>query len=433
MRSKADIKELLDTLLTEASGYEARATYKFQSEIATRFAENAITQNMGGQQEKVTLTLARDKHCGTAVTNRLNDESLKELVKRAADVCANSPVDPEYMPPLGPQTYPATHQTHFNNVAKITPIDLATEIKKAVQIAAAAKYQASGLMKAQDNSEVKANSAGLFAESQWTNLSFSTTMHGPAGSGHGGITGESAEQVDVAAAAQRALDNAIAAQNPVDIEPGDYTVVFEPEAVWDLLMFLNFNLDARNAEEGVTPLAGCVGKKIFADSVNLSYLIDDPDLPTIPFGDEGMANRRIDWVREGVLEHLYHDRYWAAEKGIEPDPGFFPLYMTGENRSIDDLIAGCKNGLLVKRLWYVRYVDLRELLLTGMTRDGLFKIIDGQVTGPVKNLRFNESPITFLNNIEALSQAKRISSWIDGKVPGVRSREFTFSSKTESV
>ncbi len=433
MRSKKDIKELLDTLLAGCGDYEARVTYQFESEIATRFAENAITQNMGGQQEKISLSLARDKQRGTAVTNRLDKQSLQALISRAADVCANSPADPEYMPPLGPQAYPETLQTHYDNVAAIKPHDLATEIKKAVQIASNAGYEASGLFKAQNNAHVIANSAGLYGEGFWTNLNFSTTMHGPAGSGHSGAAGESADQVNVAATAQKALDNAIAAQNPGDIEPGDYTVVFEPQAVWDFLMFLLFNIDARMAEEGVTPLAGLVDQKIFADNVNLSFLIDDPALPTLPYGDGGMANRRIDWVKNGVLRRLYHDRYWADQKGLEPDPDTSPLFMAGEDNSVDDLISGCKNGLLVKRLWYVRYVDRRELLLTGMTRDGLFKITDGKVAGPVKNLRFNESPMTFLKNIEALSQAKRVSSWIDAKVPGARSSEFTFSSKTESV
>ena len=105
--------------------------------------------------------------------------------------------------------------------------------------------------------------------------------------------------------------------------------------------------------------------------------------------------------------------------------------MEGEDRSVDDLVAKCDSGLLVKRLWYIRYVDEKEMLLTGMTRDGLFKIEGGKVAGPVKNLRFNESPLVFLANAVAMSAPERLGDW--AVVPGVMSEGFTFSSKTESV
>jgi predicted Zn-dependent protease len=104
--------------------------------------------------------------------------------------------------------------------------------------------------------------------------------------------------------------------------------------------------------------------------------------------------------------------------------------MDGEDRSLQDLIGLCSLGLLVKRLWYIRHVDRRELLLTGMTRDGLFLIENGALGAPVRNLRFNESPVVFLNNIAALSRAQRVAQV---KVPGVLSEGFTFSSTTESV
>jgi predicted Zn-dependent protease len=105
--------------------------------------------------------------------------------------------------------------------------------------------------------------------------------------------------------------------------------------------------------------------------------------------------------------------------------------MEGQDQSISDLIATCKKGLLAKRLWYIRYVDRKELLLTGMTRDGLFLIKDGKVVAPVKNLRFNESPVVFLQNIVAMSRPQRVGGSV--KVPGIMSKNFTFSSKTESI
>ena len=144
-----------------------------------------------------------------------------------------------------------------------------------------------------------------------------------------------------------------------------------------------------------------------------------------------MPAKKIIWVKNGVLERLYHDRFWASKKEIEPDPIRYPMFMNGEDNSIDDLVANCKKGLLVKRLWYIRYVDRKKLLLTGMTRDGFFLIESGKIVSPVKNLRFNESPIIFLQNVVGMSRPIRVNQW--SKVPGIMSENFTFSSKTESV
>lgn len=433
MRNSNEIKTLLDSLLTQCDGYETSVAYTEASEIATRFAENAITQNMGGSQERIHLTVAKDRRRGEAATNRLDAEALTALVARAIDVCAHAPQDPEYMPPPPAQIYPQTGQTCFDDVIQLGPANLADELAKVAALASADGYQASGLLKTIVNRQVLANSNGLYADGSRSGLSFSTTMHGGNGSGHASADGESAAALDIPAAARKAIENAKAAQNPVDIEPGDYTVVFEPSAVLEMLIFLIPNFDAREAEEGVTAFAGQLGKQLFNKKINLSYEINNPLLPVLPFGREGLTNRRIEWIKEGTVNRLFHDRFWANEKGVEPDPNLTPLFMTGEDQSVDDLVAGCDDGLLVKRLWYVRYVDRKELLLTGMTRDGLFRIKAGKVIGPVKNLRWNESPLTFLKNIEALSQPQRKSSWIDAVVPGARSREFTFSSKTESL
>ncbi|MGQ9615207.1 MAG: metallopeptidase TldD-related protein [Spirochaetota bacterium] len=165
--------------------------------------------------------------------------------------------------------------------------------------------------------------------------------------------------------------------------------------------------------------------------MDISTRIDDPEVPAPPFGLDCLASRNTVWVRDGVVERLRHDRYWASRKGTEPDPLLFPIFVEGENRSLSELISMCKKGLLVKRLWYIRYVDRKRLLLTGITRDGVFLIEDGEVKTPVKNLRFNESPVVFLQNITGMSRPCRISNM--AKVPGMMSEGFTFSSGTESI
>ena len=207
--------------------------------------------------------------------------------------------------------------------------------------------------------------------------------------------------------------------------------MFEPQAVNDLLGFLAYNLSARDAHEGTTVFAGKVGEKIASDIVTLKTRIDDPGLPSPLYGEDGLAARETVWIENGSLRRLRHNRYWAAQKQTPPDPTLMPMFLEGENRSLADLVSMCQKGLLVKRLWYIRYVDRRQLLLTGMTRDGLFLIENGKISGPVANLRFNESPVVFLENAVAASTPERVGAW--SRLPGILSENFTFSSSTESV
>jgi len=431
MRDKNEINALLEEILSKVTAPQAQVTYSYDNNLASRFGENAITQNMGGEEEGIRLVVAYGMKHGSSIINRVKSESISNLIKWAQDIAKNSPEDPEYMPPLKPQSYPKVPQSFYGDVATLTPLDIAKEIDKTVTLAKDEGYQASGLFHANYSIYALANSEGLFAFLKNSNLSYSTTIHGPKGSGYSSESKESTTQVDSEAMAKRAFASAVAAQNPKDIEPGEYTVIFEPQAVEDILEFMYWNMSARDADEGTTVFAGKVGEKLFSEKVNISTRIDDPELPASQFGQDGLPAKKIIWVKDGVIKRLYHDRFWASKKETEPDPIRYPLFMNGEDNSIDDLVANCKKGLLVKRLWYIRYVDRKKLLLTGMTRDGFFLIENGKIVSPVKNLRFNESPIVFLQNVVGMSRPIRVDQW--SKVPGIMSENFTFSSKTESV
>jgi len=431
VRDRDEVQALLERVLAQVSADEASVSYSDGGGHATRFGENAITQNMGGESERLSLTAAFGTRHGSASTTRVDAESLAALVSRAEANARVSPEDPEFVPYPGSQTYPATAPRFFAEVARLTPLDLAGDVARVIEIVKAGGYRTGGLFSYNYGGYALANSHGLLACDRPTNLGYSLTVHGPRGSGACARNAERPAGIDAAALARTALETARQAQDPQDIEPGDYTVIFEPQAVADLLGPMAWCLRARDTEEGSTAFTGKLGTRIAAPGVTLATVIDSPLLPAGPFGDAGLAARPMTWIRAGVLERLMHDRYWARQKGETPDPSLMPLFLAGEERSLDELVAGCADGLLVKRLWYIRFVDEKQLLLTGMTRDGFFRIHDGKVVHPVKNLRFNESPLTFLQNAVAMSRAERVGNgWV---VPAVMSEGFTFSSKTESV
>jgi len=431
VKTPDELRALLGHVLEKVRADHASASYGWGTDHATRFGENAITQNMGGQDEGIRLSVAFGTRHGSASTTRPTDDGIAELVRRAEANAKASPEDPEYVPPPGPQEYPETKQRFFDEVTRMTPMTLAEKVAGAVNMAKEAGYRTGGLYDYGWRCHALANSGGLFVYDRSTHAGCSLTVHGPCGSGAEASDDESVDRLDHGVVARRALQTAKSAQDPRDIEPGDYTVVFAPQAVADLLEFMFWSMDARRAEEGSTAFAGKVGEKIVSDKVTLSTKIDSDIIPCGPSGDSGLAVRPQTWIRAGVLERLQHSRYWAAEKGTDPDPNFLPGFMDGEDRSVEELVAQCESGVLVKRLWYIRFVDAKELLLTGMTRDGFFRIEKGAVADPVKNLRFNESPLVFLKNVLAMSRPERIGGGM--VVPGVMSEAFTFSSKTQSV
>lgn len=433
MRPRDEAQELLRSVIEMSDADERQARYGYERRLATRFGENAITQNAESTTESVTVEVAYGRREGAASTNRLDRASLREAVAHAQEIARAAPENPEHVPLPPPQAYPDVPPAFHGATAAADPDRLAADVAAVTESAKRLGYTASGLFQAVAAADAVANSMGLSAYHERTLAGYSATMHGPAGSGKAAASSNDMDRLDAVGLAHQLAENASAAQNPVDIEPGDYTVIFEPLAVSELLAFAMFTLSARDADEGTTVFSGQLGNRIVSESVTLGIRLDDPDLPAPPFGVAGLASRPTTWVENGRLVRLRHDRYWAAHKNTHADPLFAPLSMPGHDRSVDDLVADCEDGLLVKNLWYIRFVDRRELMLTGMTRDGLFRVRDGRIVGPVKNLRWNESPIVFLRNVLALSRAERAGERGWAKLPGIMSEGFTFTSTTESV
>lgn len=434
MRTDEEVKAILDVALSELAADEGMARYEYEWTLATRFGENAITQNMGGALEQVTIGAAFGSQHGSATTNRLDHQSLAATAARAAAIARQSPPDPEYVPLPGPQVYGPRPQRLFQDVLDLTPQAMAEDVRLVVDRARQGGFRASGFLGASVRVNALLNTRGLWAWDAESEVDYSTTFHGANGSGKAAQHQSSYQRLDVPRLAATAFENARLAQQPEAMEPGEYTAIFEPAAVGELLAFILFSLSARDAEEGQTPFANTLGTKLMHEKVNLRLRVDDPVLPAPLFGEDGLAIEPTTWVEGGVVKRLYHDRYWAREKGTKPDASRTPLFMDGTDQSVEDLVARCPRGLLVKNLWYLRFVDRRSLMVTGMTRDGLFWVENGRIVRPVKNLRWNESPIRFLQRVVDLSRPERVGGeFMASMVPGVMSEGFRFTSTTDSV
>jgi predicted Zn-dependent protease len=218
-------------------------------------------------------------------------------------------------------------------------------------------------------------------------------------------------------------------------------VILVPAAAAGLISFMMFGFDARQADEGRSFLTrkgggNKVGEKVFDERVTIHADPWDAETAVLPWDDEGLARERTPIVTKGKVEYLQYSRYWAKKQGKRAvgQPG--NIIMAGGDKSTMDLVKGTKKGVLVTRTWYIRMVDPQTVLLTGLTRDGTFYIEDGEIRYPVKNFRFNESPVIMLNNIEEIGKSIRLQgdeSPFIMSVPPLKIRDFTFTSLSDAV
>jgi predicted Zn-dependent protease len=218
-------------------------------------------------------------------------------------------------------------------------------------------------------------------------------------------------------------------------------VILEPAAGIVLLEQLYGSLDARSADEGRSFLSKPGGKtklgeKMVDERINIYSDPSHPDLPTSSWAGDGQPQVKMSWIEKGVVKNFTYSRYWAQKKGVKSIPGPGNIIMDGGTQTLEELIKGTEKGILVTRLWYIRPVDPQTLLFTGLTRDGTFYIENGQIKFPIKNLRFNESPVIMLNNLDALGKAERTVSGESGQsamIPPMRIKDFTFTSLSDAV
>jgi predicted Zn-dependent protease len=440
--TKDEAQALLKKVLRYSKADECEVNLNGTDSNNIRYARNAVSTSGAVSQTSLVVSSAFGKKLGVATINEFDDASLEKVVRRAEELARLAPENPEFVSFLGPQTYEKSI-TFNSTTASITPTLRADAVAQSLQVAKESKLVSAGYLEDVTGFAAMMNSKGLFAYNTSTNVNFSVTMRTEDGKGSGYATRgyNDIGKLDTKKVTQIAAEKGIKSATAKAIEPGKYTVILEPAAAAVLLENIFFGLDARQADEGRSFLSQPGGKtrlgeKLVDERVNIYSDPLNPELPTNTWTGDGRPQEKISWIEKGVIKNFSYSRYWAEKKGVKAVPGPDRVIMEGGTKSIEELIKGTKKGILVTRLWYIRPVDPQTLLLTGLTRDGTFYIENGEIKFPIKNFRFNESPVIMLNNLEELGKVERtvsVESDVNYLIPPMKIRDFTFSSLSDAV
>lgn len=439
--SRSEAKRILDKVLkfSKAEGASAQLTGAETGNI--RYARNSVSTSGIVNDIELAVEARYGKKSGIATINEFSDAALEKVMRRAEELARLSPDNPEAMPLLGPQKYLDVNG-FAKGTADISPEQRAKAAADSIVAAKEKKVVAAGYLEDARSFAAVANTKGLFGYHVSTSANFTVTMRTENGLGSGWAESDVTDFADMSTASTSgvAIDKAVMSQEARALEPGKYTVILEPNAVSGLLGYMMWNYEARSADEGRSFMSkkgggNRLGEKMFDKRVHIYSDPADPNVPATPWvEDDHMALQRMDWIKGGVAQNMPRSRYWAEKNKEEAIPTPGNLIMVGGDKSTEELIKKTRRGILVTRTWYIRMVDPQSLLLTGLTRDGTFYIENGKIKYPVKNFRFNESPVIMLNNIEDMGKPKRVGMWgFSAMVPALKVRDFTFSSLSDAV
>jgi predicted Zn-dependent protease len=451
MYTRDEVKAITDKVLNMAKAEAVEVEFSGGERSATRFANSNITANMIQFDRTLSVTAYVGTKSATATARDFDDASLKQAVEDAEKRAQTARENADLMPLVaGPQDYVPVDAVLPSGV-NYGPAERAKAVRQSLDICEKKGVLGSGYIPKVHLTTCSANSKGLFAYYQYAESSFILTCRTPdgAGSGWAGITGvKDAALIDAARLTEVAADKALKSRKPRALEPGRYTVILEPRPAARFLSLMIGLFNARTAEgpvgsyfSGKTPGTTKLGEKLFSDLVTIKSDIGNPVLRQTPVGPDGMAARPITWVEKGVLTNLAYDRQWARRQKKDPTPTSpnQSLVMEGSKTTVDEMIKSTRRGLLVTFFWYIRPVDPPTLLNTGMTRDGLFLIENGEIAGPVQNFRWNMSPLVGFNNVTAVGQPVPIHTGesYDGPgtalVPSVKMEDFYMTSVSPAV
>ncbi|MDI6717386.1 MAG: TldD/PmbA family protein [Actinomycetota bacterium] len=444
MIDKERIREALKTAINYSTADQLEVIASSRNIALTRFSNNYIHQNVAETNMSISIRAVVGKRLGYASTNRLDKDSIENVVDKAIENAVHRPPDLDFVSLPEPKQI-AERDLIARSTIEYTPKERAADVLKFINIVSPHNLVAAGAFSTGYSTIGVANSLGVSAVEVISEAELKAVVMSDTSSAYASAISTSASSIDIERLATTAKETAIAAQNPIELAPGRYTVVLSPDAVADMISFMAFaGFGALSLQEGRSFMKDRFGEKILSPLVSIWDNAFDPNTIGLTFDFEGVPKQKIVFIENGVAKGVCYDSYTANKEGKEstghalPAPNTYGplplnLVMAAGDSSLDDMIKSCERGILVSRFHYTNLEDPIKTILTGMTRDGTFLIEDGEIKTPIKNLRFTQSIIDALSRVELISRDRILKDAILGAVfvPWVKISEFNFTGATQ--
>ena len=395
----ATADRVVELVRARAGDAEAEVTVTTGVDALTRFANSFIHQNVAEERSHIALRVALEGRTATArLDGPAGDEALARLVDGALDSARVRPVDPNW-PGIAPVAA-APNVDHWDEATAAATADERAELVAGF-VAAAGGLETAGACSTSASLVAFANSGGQQLSGRATRATLDGIARTGSSDGSGRVSSVTIAALDGDGAGERAARKAQESRDPTDLEPGRYEVILEPQCVSNMLSFLFvYGFNGRAVEEDRSFVR--LGSAQFDTSISLSDDVTDPGTVGLGFDAEGTAKRRTVVVDGGVTSAVLHTRRTGRKAGAESTGNAVedgeqwgalpnnPMLAPGD-RTDEELIRGVGRGILVTDFWYVRILDPKTQVVTGLTRNGVWLIEDGQVVRPVSNLRFTQS------------------------------------------
>jgi PmbA protein len=405
----------------EVAGGEAEAAAEVESSGLARFAGSEVHQPTLIENAVVTLRVVRDGRTGVASTNKVDEDGLAEAARRANEAAENAPPDDRF-PGLAPPARPPEVEGYDEETARLGPEEQARRAAAAIE--AAGDFPVYGFFTSAVTDLAIASSTGLSLDQQLTDAVVLVVAADDDGSGYAERTSWRAASVEPADVTRDAVAKAKRTKGAVQIEAGIYRAVLAPYAFAELLQYFAYDsLGSLGLLEERSYFTGRLGQQVFDDKISIADdALDSRGFPKA-FDFEGTPKQRVQLVEHGIAREVVWDRTTAAQAGngaqstghappIESrDWGPLPYALSvapGDAPSVEELVELVGDGLYITRLHYLGVVHPRQGVITGMTRDGTFRVRDGKIAEPLVNLRFTVAIPDLLREVYGLTREARL-------------------------
>lgn len=444
MLGEKRMREIAERVLSLSAAEQTEVLIMSQDSGLTRFANSYIHQNVAERNVGLRVRAVVGKKIGVASSNDLSQEALERVVERALAIAKLQPENPDFISLPGPAPI-ADIETFDKATAAFSPQDRAKAVGVICQLATKNGLIASGAFTTGIYELAVANSLGVFAYHAATTADINTVIMSDDSSGYAAATAWKVGEINPEAVGIEAVEKALQSRRPRELPPGRYPVILEEYAVADIMETLAYlGLGALAVQEGRSFMVDNFGKQIMSEAISIwDDGLDPAGLP-MPFDFEGVPKQRVDLIERGVAKAVVYDSYTAGKEGKAstghglpapnthgPVPGH--LFMAPGETSREEMLASMEYGLWVTRFHYTVPVHPKLAVITGMTRDGTFLIEKGEIAYPIKNLRFTQSYVEALANVELVGRETKLQqSWFGGiRAPALRLATFEFTGATE--